>query len=303
MRSGFNYLLIAVFWITCSCSSFAQQREFSIYQEIDLYGNDLGQWLRNSSLGVCTKTCSENSSCQAFTFNSDKKICILKSGNGNPNVRADAVSGSLEPIGGLDYLDDDLDEKGTRGISVTQCRSQCIQNKECRGFSYSQPKRWCFLKQGVLSPVEKADVISWTKYSSNTQQRVEVSRPQISASESARWGAVAMAVDGASGTAWNERSQEEAERIAASNCAQRTKDKCLKPTWIKNGAWAAGVDCYHDFDDGKWRRSVFWRWGPTAKQAIVHVYKDAIGADVFTKEECKLTVLIAADGSHLKYKQ
>jgi hypothetical protein len=116
------------------------------------------------------------------------------------------------------------------------------------------------------------------------------------------WGAVSIANNGAYSSVWNSSSSESATTYARANCPRVDSQDC-NGTWVKGSAWIAGVYCHHTFASGGGRHWGITRSGNTAKQAIVKAYKDAIAKDVFAKEDCKLRVLIAGDGSHLKYKQ
>jgi S1-C subfamily serine protease len=137
-------------------------REFSLYQNLDLVGDDIQPWLRNYTLEGCKRACASNSQCQAFTFNVKQSVCIQKHGYGQPNVNADAISGATRAIVGVDYEGGDLDN-GQRGISAGQCFTLCSSNPKCVGFAYVQAKNWCWQKAQLMPPVVKADVMSWTK--------------------------------------------------------------------------------------------------------------------------------------------
>jgi hypothetical protein len=111
------------------------------------------------------------------------------------------------------------------------------------------------------------------------------------------WGAVSISGNGTYRSVWNHSSSESAESDAQASC-KRLAAGC-DTTSVKGSGWIAGVGCYHTSSN---RHRGLARPGSTAKHAIVNVYKAAI-EDAFKKEDCKLGVLIAADGSHLKYKR
>ena len=51
-------------------------------------------------------------------------------------------------------------------------------------------------------------------------------------------------------------------------------------------------------------RKGYVEWGNSAKQAIVNVYKEAVGPDTaYAKHECKIQGFTTGNGSHRKYKQ
>jgi predicted aspartyl protease len=158
--SGLTLIIGASFVGERACSQ--SLREFSLYQNLDLVGDDIQPWLRNYTLEGCKRACASNSQCQAFTFNVKQSVCIQKYGYGGPNVNADAISGATRPIVGIDYQGGDLDN-GQRGISAGQCFTLCSSNPKCVGFAYVQAKNWCWQKAQLMPPEVKADVMSWAK--------------------------------------------------------------------------------------------------------------------------------------------
>ena len=41
-----------------------------------------------------------------------------------------------------------------RGVIIGQCKSLCDKNVQCNSLKYCQSKRWCYLKQKVLTGTE-----------------------------------------------------------------------------------------------------------------------------------------------------
>jgi hypothetical protein len=111
------------------------------------------------------------------------------------------------------------------------------------------------------------------------------------------WGAVSIADDGAFASAWNRSSRTDALNDVKRRCRENSSlPESCSDAWVTNGAWIAGVKCVY----GKWRVGIT-RSGQGAKQAITNAFKASINIATYAKEDCTLTVLIAGDGSHLKY--
>ena len=135
--------------------------QFSIYNNVDFSGDKVSPWIYDFTLEKCRASCSENGTCRAFTFNTQRRVCILKSGVGEPSINTDAISGAIVPVVGVDFDDGDLDEQ--REVSIRQCQDLCIKNDNCKGFSFVTAKSWCFLKDRIVSPTRNKNVVSWIK--------------------------------------------------------------------------------------------------------------------------------------------
>lgn len=75
---------------------------FEILPDTDLPGHDVaaaggGTGIRNVSLDGCQAACSRDPRCQAFTYNSRRRVCFLKSAGGHPAAFRGAVSGRRLP--------------------------------------------------------------------------------------------------------------------------------------------------------------------------------------------------------------
>jgi hypothetical protein len=154
------------------------ERRFVYYAGIDFNGDDLQSWLPDVSLSICADACRGSTGCKAFTFNTSKNACFVKSGYGQPTANADAISAALEGAGnqlprlangvrldikpGIDYFGADLREQ-QRG-SLDECVALCLGEDRCVAFSYVEAKNWCSLKSTLPAPRRKAGVTSGTKF-------------------------------------------------------------------------------------------------------------------------------------------
>jgi len=148
---------------------------------VDFSGDDLNPsdpYKYGSSLSSCAATCRATAGCRAFTFNSQRNACILKSGTGRPKSDPNAISASLSsghqqvrPSSssaridikyGVDYAGGDLYDR--RYISLNQCQGLCASNSQCVAFSYVETKTWCWLKKELTPPRRSAGVVSGAKY-------------------------------------------------------------------------------------------------------------------------------------------
>jgi hypothetical protein len=153
-------------------------KAFQFYSGVDFDGDDRGPWLYDQSIQGCTNACRADGGCNAFTFNTRRRVCILKSGYGTPTRSSEAISALIEGVSlpppqyqaaririepGIDYPGGDIDETGYRFVTAEECRSLCMNNGQCRGFSYVVPKSWCWLKYQVGAGVSKSNVVSGVK--------------------------------------------------------------------------------------------------------------------------------------------
>lgn len=110
------------------------------------------------------------------------------------------------------------------------------------------------------------------------------------------WGAVAINNTGVYSSTWNRDTKESALDYVKANCARADNQDC-NVMWAEGSAWIAAVHC--DSGNQHWGLP---RWGKDAKDAIARSYHDAIKGG-FAKRDCKLRVIVAGDGSHLKFKK
>ncbi len=153
----------------------ALAREITYYHGMDFSGDDIAGWMPGYTLSDCAETCRSNTGCKAFTFNTAKQVCILKSGFGQPISFADAISGAMDglqpnlaPTGrldlkpGIDYQGGDYSDR--RGVSLDGCKALCANDGRCVAFSYVPSKSWCWLKSSLSEPRRNAEITSGTKY-------------------------------------------------------------------------------------------------------------------------------------------
>jgi hypothetical protein len=143
-----------------------------LYQNgVDFSGDDLdpsNPFLSGHTLDSCETACRSRPGCRAFTFNTSKNVCILKSGTGRPRNNGVAISGinwsgaRIDLKHGVDYAGGDLYD--VRFITRDHCKSLCEGTNKCVAFSYVESKSWCWLKKELTAPRNRADVVSGTKY-------------------------------------------------------------------------------------------------------------------------------------------
>ncbi|NSY16296.1 hypothetical protein G6K99_02970 [Neorhizobium sp. AL 9.2.2] len=161
----------------------------AVYTGLDLFGDDISS-IRVADAGACAKSCLVlNGQCRAFTFNSNPKIkrgpnCFLKSSAGRADGNSVAFSGRFlsgaegDPseltLGTIDpqtALHDDIDLRGgdlsrrpeRSAKTPLDCRLACIDEKQCVAFTYIKPKKECWLKGAVGTPVFGKDMVSGLK--------------------------------------------------------------------------------------------------------------------------------------------
>jgi hypothetical protein len=155
-----------------------QSKAFDPYSGVDFDGDDRGPWLYDQSLQGCTDACRADSGCRAFTFNTRRSVCILKSGYGTPKRSNEAISEVLHGLSipppqqqpahmlrkyGIDYPGGDIDENGYRPVTIDECSDRCLNDTQCRAFSYVPSKNWCWLKSQTGQEIRKSSVISGVK--------------------------------------------------------------------------------------------------------------------------------------------
>ncbi len=159
-------------------------RQFNIYAGYDLYGGDYarsrnGKWLSQAD---CIRVCTEDSRCNAFTYNTKHGMCFLKERVASVlKPWKTAVSGVLTSLpqparptsngrcgpgydtrAGIDYLGNDI---GGYRTSLSGCRARCDSNANCVAFAWISRRvsRRCWLKFALSPPSYKSYVTSCVK--------------------------------------------------------------------------------------------------------------------------------------------
>ncbi|HHL21756.1 MAG TPA: hypothetical protein ENJ52_09540, partial [Aliiroseovarius sp.] len=70
------------------------ERRAILWRNTDFFGSDI-QTILDTSLGACENACLADSSCRAYTFNSNKNACFLKNGVGEKSEFAGAFSAEV----------------------------------------------------------------------------------------------------------------------------------------------------------------------------------------------------------------
>lgn len=161
----------------------------AVYTGLDLFGDDITS-IRVIDAAVCAKSCLEmNGQCKAFTYNTNPRLkkgpnCFLKSSEGRADGNSVAFSGrflsgseadpeafSIAMIDPAKALFDDVDLPGgdlsRRPLASARtplaCRLACIDNNRCVAFTYVKPKKECWLKGAVGSPMFGKGLVTGVK--------------------------------------------------------------------------------------------------------------------------------------------
>ncbi|MDQ7011867.1 MAG: PAN/Apple domain-containing protein, partial [Mariprofundaceae bacterium] len=80
MRKVFAFLIFVLgFNGLAAAQEVIPERRVILWRNIDFFGSDI-QTILDASLGACENACLADSSCRAYTFNSNKNVCFLKNG-------------------------------------------------------------------------------------------------------------------------------------------------------------------------------------------------------------------------------
>ena len=160
----------------------------AVYTGLDLFGADISS-LHVDDAGGCAQQClALNGQCKAFTFNSSPRVkrdanCYLKSSAGRADGNSVAFSGrflsgaeadpSAMTLGTIDpstalYEDidlpgGDLSRRPDQARTPLDCRLACIDDKRCVAFTYIKPKKECWLKGAIGTPMVGKGMVSGVK--------------------------------------------------------------------------------------------------------------------------------------------
>lgn len=133
---------------------------------------------RTGSLEVCRNSCSRDSRCRAYTFNSVDSLCFLKERVPGPSRDSRTVSGVKEGGGshfpgnrlseepGTNRKGSDYDSFRTRSLEV--CSRSCARDSRCRAFTFNSVESLCYLKDRVPGPSRDSRTVSGVKGSSSS---------------------------------------------------------------------------------------------------------------------------------------
>jgi PAN domain len=152
---------------------------YAIHYDADLFGYDiLAKGMKGISLSQCQETCSNSSSCVAFTYIPETRWCWPKYAIGAMSLKANAITGIKEGGGvapaqplqtgyteftGKDLTGYDLLAKGLKGVTLEQCRAACSGSPACLGFSWVRDLNWCWPKSAIGPLTDQLGVISGVK--------------------------------------------------------------------------------------------------------------------------------------------
>ena len=97
MRKLFAFLFFVLgFNGLAAAQDILPDRRVILWRNTDFFGADI-QTVRDTTLQACESTCLADSSCAAFTFNTEKNVCFLKDGIGEKTEFSGAISAEIRP--------------------------------------------------------------------------------------------------------------------------------------------------------------------------------------------------------------
>jgi CHAT domain-containing protein len=165
----------------------AAPSRFEILPDTDLPGHDIpvgsqSDGLLNLSLDECRDACDRDQRCRAFTYNSRRRACFIKSAGDHPVAFRGAVSGrrvgadrsdqaaaanGFRIFPDTDFPGGDVRSGATDGslrdIPLAACRAACEAENQCGAFTYNSQARVCFLKSRVADSKPFAGAVSGQK--------------------------------------------------------------------------------------------------------------------------------------------
>jgi PAN domain/Clp protease len=149
-------------------------KSYSIIENRDVYGFDLGEPTKAFSLEVCKNSCDSNASCAAFSFNKSKNLCYVKTGGQSVFWNENVTAGYVESIhSNLNFLriviisSTSLEGQSllqTNNSDLEKCALSCNVDNRCTGFEFERkPSGTCSLKTGNLKKAKKLRITSGVK--------------------------------------------------------------------------------------------------------------------------------------------
>ncbi len=113
-------------------------------ENCDLLGKNM-QSLKSTTMESCQATCIANSNCLGAVFISGWNQCFLKS-KVKRKVTLVLKSALREGVIQIDYDFSGKDLRQLDKANAALCQLACQQTKECKGFTYLEGYRSCWIK-------------------------------------------------------------------------------------------------------------------------------------------------------------
>ncbi len=143
----------------------------------DLRGADYNQFPANGA-DACRAICARDGRCAAYTYRLDNRQCYLKSAVPPWSADRNAVSGfksgsqgwtgggwgwsgRLTEQWGLDRRGGDYTSFVARDLR--ECQRQCVEQPQCRAYTFRRNSRECFLKSAVMPERRDDNVVTGVK--------------------------------------------------------------------------------------------------------------------------------------------
>jgi hypothetical protein len=127
---------------------------FSTYTPIDPILPDGKSYSKAtlSSVQACSQNCIDDSSCDAFTFNDEEKVCAKFTGTKNKAFSAYWKGGSrtaFAKVPGMKLNANIL--RRAVAESEVDCAKACLGNDECNSFDYNETSKSCNLQKSKIN--------------------------------------------------------------------------------------------------------------------------------------------------------
>lgn len=142
--------------------------------QVDLYGRDLPDMpIETDSADECEAQCTAETGCAAFTFNTARSACFLKSSAEIAVSHPAVVSGLRASLGkqirqtnmtiqeATDYPGNDIDRQ--TATTFESCLISCTETRTCKAFTYVVRRHECWLKNGTGSAEPRDGLVSGVK--------------------------------------------------------------------------------------------------------------------------------------------
>ena len=137
----------------CACCILLVQQSvcFAVDADVDRVGGDFASLnLGAQDYGLCQQICNADGRCRAWTYG-DNGGCWIKNAAGTPKARSGKTTGvrgkSVEYD--ADRVGGDLYSLNLANNSPALCERICMNNPQCRAWSYSASRSFCWIKNSV----------------------------------------------------------------------------------------------------------------------------------------------------------